>query len=91
MPNENKKILKYNHGKKSLKAPAIIHTDLECLLKKCILVKIILKNLTQRKKYISIYLLVTHCLHIVHLMQQETNLIVKKMKTVRKGFVKIMQ
>ena len=34
MPDENNKILKYNHGKKSLKAPAIIYTDLECLPKK---------------------------------------------------------
>ena len=31
MPNENK-ILKYNHGEKSLKAPCIIYADLECLL-----------------------------------------------------------
>ena len=65
MPNENNKILKYNHRKKSLKAPAIIYTDLECLLKKCILVKIILKNLTQRKKIykhiLSGYSLFTDC------------------------------
>ena len=32
MPNENNKILKYNHGEKSLKAPAIIYADLERLL-----------------------------------------------------------
>ena len=29
-----KKILKYNHAEKSLKAPFIIYADLECLLKK---------------------------------------------------------
>ena len=34
MCNENNKILKYNHRKKSLKAPAIIYADLECLLEK---------------------------------------------------------
>ena len=34
MPKEDKKILKYNHGEKSLKAPFIIYADLECLLKK---------------------------------------------------------
>ena len=28
------KILKYNHGEKSIKAPAIIYADLECLLEK---------------------------------------------------------
>ena len=32
MPNENNKILKYNPGKKSLKAPAILFADLESLL-----------------------------------------------------------
>ena len=34
MPKEDKKILKYNHGETSLKAPFIIYADLECLLKK---------------------------------------------------------
>ena len=35
MPNEDNKILKCNnHGGKSLKAPAIIYADLECLLEK---------------------------------------------------------
>ena len=34
MPTEDNKILKYNHGEKSLKAPFIITFDLECLLNK---------------------------------------------------------
>ena len=34
MPTEDNKILKYNHGEKSLKSPLIIIFDLECLLKK---------------------------------------------------------
>ena len=34
MPDEINKISKYNHGEKSLKAPATIHADLECLLEK---------------------------------------------------------
>ena len=34
MPNEDNKILKYNYGEKSLKAPFIIYADLECLLEK---------------------------------------------------------
>ena len=34
MPDEFNKILKYNHGEKSIKAPAIIYADLECLLEK---------------------------------------------------------
>ena len=82
MPNEDNKILKYNHGEKSLKVLDFIYADLECLLKKFIHVKIILKNLTQRKKQ------VTHCLQIVHLMKQKTNLIFTGGKTVWKDFVK---
>ena len=31
MPTDYNEILKYNHGKKSLKAPFIIYLDLECL------------------------------------------------------------
>ena len=34
MPNEEDKILKYNHGEKPMKAPTIIYADLECLLEK---------------------------------------------------------
>ena len=34
MPNENNKIPKYNHGKKSMKVPFIIYADLEILLEK---------------------------------------------------------
>ena len=34
MPEEDNKILKYNHGEKSLKAPTIIYADLKCLLEK---------------------------------------------------------
>ena len=49
MPDEDNKILKYNHGEKSMKSPFITYADLECLLKKCTHVKIILKNLTQKK------------------------------------------
>ena len=32
MPNEDNKILKYNHGEKSLKSPFMIYAELECLL-----------------------------------------------------------
>ena len=34
MPDEDNKVLKYNQGENSLKAPAIIYADLECLLEK---------------------------------------------------------
>ena len=34
MPKEDNKILKYNHGEKSMRVPFIIYTDLEPLLEK---------------------------------------------------------
>ena len=34
MPKENNRILKYNHGEKSVKVPFIIYADLESLLEK---------------------------------------------------------
>ena len=42
IPKWVEKILKYNPGEKSLKAPFAIYLDLECLLKKSNLVKIII-------------------------------------------------
>ena len=80
MPNEENKILKYNYGEESLKVPAIIYADLDCLLEKmhsC-------QNNPEKsytEKKISIHFLVTHYLQIVRLIQQG--------KTVWKGFVKI--
>ena len=58
MLNDDNKILKHNYRKNSLNAPAFIYADLECLPEKCTHVKIILKNLTQRKK-LSMHLLAT--------------------------------
>ena len=34
IPKEDSKILRYNHGEKSMKAPFITYPDLESLLKK---------------------------------------------------------
>ena len=34
MPDKDNKILKYNHGGKSLKAPFMVYAELECLLEK---------------------------------------------------------
>ena len=34
MPEEDSKILKYNHGEKSMRAPFVIYADLECLPEK---------------------------------------------------------
>ena len=87
MPKEHEKI-KYLPGEKSLKAPFIIYADLECLLKKCNIVKIILKILTQRKK-LSTNLQDTHGVQYAHLMIQKTDAIFIGERIVLKSFVKI--
>ena len=52
MPKQVEKTLKCNPGEKSLKTSCAICIDLECILKKNKnLVKIILKNLIQKKSY----------------------------------------
>ena len=87
MPKEHEKI-KYLPGEKSLKAPFIIYADLECLLKKCNIVKIILKILTQRKK-LSTNLQDTHGAQYARLMIQKTDAIFIGEKIASKSFVKI--
>ena len=87
MPKEHEK-MKYLPGEKSLKAPFIIYTDLECLLKKHDIVKIILKILIQRKK-LSINLQDTHGVQYARLMIQKTDAIFIGEKIVLKSFVKI--
>ena len=88
MPNEDNKILKYNHGEKSLKVPAIIYADLECLLEKmhsC-------QNNPEKsytEKKLSKRSLVIQYLQAVPLTQQKANLIVTKLKIVWKGYAKI--
>ena len=88
MPDEYKKILKYNHGENSLKAPFMTYADLECLLEKMHSCQNNLEKSYTEKK-LSIRLLVIQYLQVVRLTQQKTNLIVTKVKIVWKGFVKI--
>ena len=59
MPKKDEKILTYNPGENSLKPSFIIYADLEYILKKGNLVRIILKILIQREE-VSINLHVTH-------------------------------
>ena len=80
MANEDNKILKYNRGEKSMKAPFIMYADIECQLKKSNHVKIILKNLTQKKKKQCICLMGIDCLHNVHLTQQPNGVALNKNK-----------
>ena len=88
IPNEDSKMLKYNHGGKSLKVPAIIYADLWVFawkMRPC-------QNNPEKsytEKRLNMHCLATHYLQIVHLMQQEANLIVTEGKTVWIGFVKI--
>ena len=52
MPNEDNKILKYNHGETSMKVPLIIYADLECFLEKnAVMWQQTPKNLIQKKVY----------------------------------------
>ena len=87
MPEEHEKI-KYLPGEKSLKAPFIICADLECLLKKRKIVKIILKTLTQKKK-LSTNLQDTHGVQYARLMIQKTDDIFIEEKIASKSFIKI--
>ena len=87
MPEWFEKILKYNSGEKSLRAPFAIYLDLECLLKKNNLSKTIPKNRTQRKK-LSMSLLVGQCLQNVHLKKQKINVIITEEEIVLKNCAK---
>ena len=89
MPDEFNKILKYNHGEKSLKAPAITYADLECLLEKIHLCQNNPEKSYTEKKQLNINLLVIQYLQVLCLTHQKTNLIVTKVKTVWKYFIKI--
>ena len=87
MPNEDSKILKYNLGEKSLKAPFMIFADLQCLLEKIHSCQNNPKKYYTEKKTkhrSSSYSLFTN----FHLIRQKTNLIVTEEKTARKSFVK---
>ena len=80
MPNKDNKILKYSHGEKSVKAPAIIYAELECLLEKmhsC-------QNYPKKSYTETGYLIFTHC----SFDSIKTNLIVTEVKIVWKGFVR---
>ena len=79
MLNEEKKILKHNHGEKSLKAPFMIYADLECLLE---IIHSCQNNLEKSytEKQTKHMPSAIHCLQIVHLIQQKTNLIVREVK-----------
>ena len=87
MPNDNNKVLKYDHGEKSFRVPFVIYAELKCLLEKmrsC-------QNNPEKsytEKKLSIHLLAIHCLQIVHLIRPKITPIVTEVKIVWKGFVR---
>ena len=87
MSNWVEKILKYNPGEKSLKAPFAIYLDLECLLK-----KVQPSQNSPKKSYteknLSMNLLVGQRLQDVHLIKNKINLIITGGKIVLKNYVK---
>ena len=87
MATEDNKILKYNHGEKSLKAPFTIYVDLECLLPK---MRSCQNN--PEKSYIDRKVKRKPSGYsFVHSMQQKTNTIFIEKETVLKSFVKILK
>ena len=88
MPKRDNKVLKYNHGEKSMKVPLIIYADLESLLEKMSTFHDNTKmpSTTKINKYtLSGYSLFTHC----SFDAIKISLIVIEVKTVWKGFVMI--
>ena len=80
MPNEDNKILQYNHGEKSMRAPFVIYADLESLLEKMDTCHDNPEKSSTTK--INIRHLVIHYLCIVHLIKQKISLIIIEVKTV---------
>ena len=81
MPEEDNKILKYNHGEKSIRVPFVIYPDFESFLEK---MNACYNNpeKSSTTKINNIYHLVIHCLHTVHLIQQKISLIIIETKIV---------
>ena len=81
MPDEDNRIIKYNHGEKSIKSPYIIYADLECLLEK---ISTCYNNPEEsstaeiNKHTPSGYSLYTHC----SFDKQKISLIIIELKTV---------
>ena len=71
MPKWVEKILKYNPGEKSLKAPFAIYLDLECLLRK-----------EQSCQNNPMSFLIGQCLQDVHLIEKKINLIITEEKII---------
>ena len=88
MSEKDNKILKYNNGENSMKAPFIIYADVDCFLEKMHSCQNNPEDSSTAKINLntpSSYSLFTQC----YLIQQRANLIVIGVKNVWKGSVKI--
>ena len=88
MPDKDKKLLKYKPVEKSFKVPFIVYEDFECLLGKIETCQSNPKKPSTEKRA-EHTLLVTHGLHVVHLINQKANGSITEEKIVSKCFVKI--
>ena len=84
MPKWVEKILKYNPGEKSLKAPFAIYLDLECLLKKEQSCQNNPKKSYTEKKAIH-QPPVGQFLQVAHLMKKKVKLIITEEKIILKN------
>ena len=82
MPKEDNKILKYNHGEKSMKISFIINADMDCLLEKIDTCHNNPKTSSTTKITKHYWLFIIYYLHIVQLMQQKIDLINIEVKIV---------
>ena len=91
MPNWVEKILKYNSGEKSLKAPFALYLNLSWfrmfIQRRTIFSKQSRKILHNKKK-LRMNFLVGQCLQNVHLIKKKINLIITEEKIVLKNCVK---
>ena len=87
MPDWANKTIKYNPGKRSLKAPFSFFLDLECILKK---LQSIQNNpeKSYTEKKLDMSLVVGHYIQDVHLIKKKINLIITEEKIVLKNYVK---
>ena len=81
LPEEDNKILKYNHGEKSMRAPFAIYADLESLLEKM--------STCHNNPEKSSTTKVNKQTHAVRMIQQKISLIIIEAKVVWKSFVRI--
>ena len=81
IPKKDNKILKYNHGEKSVKVAFIIYANLEPLLEKMNTGHNNPKK-SSTTKINKHHHLVIHCLHNVHLIKPEISLIIIEPKIV---------